>query len=223
MTAFVELVRRDLRLAVREGGAISTAIGFYLVVVAILPLGLGPDLNLLARIAPGVLWVALLLSALLSVDRIFHNDHEDGALELLALGPLPLELVVAAKALAHWISTGMPLVLAAPVLALLLNLPAEAFGVLVLTMATGTPAISFLGAIGAALTLGMSARGGLLLSLLILPLYVPVLIFGVSAMNAVITGPAPFLSSYLILCALTLATLVLAPLAAAAALRLNLQ
>lgn len=222
MTAFVDLVRRDLRLAVREGGAISTAIGFYLVVVAILPLGLGPDLNLLARIAPGVLWVALLLSALLSVDRIFHNDHEDGALELLALGPLPLELVVAAKALAHWISTGIPLVLAAPVLALLLNLPGEAFGVLVLTMATGTPAISFLGAIGAALTLGIR-RGGLLLSLLILPLYVPILIFGVSAMNAVITGPAPFLSSYLILCALTLATLVLAPLAAAAALRLNLQ
>lgn len=222
MNAFVQLVRRDLRLAVREGGAISTAIGFYLVVVAILPLGLGPDLNLLARIAPGVLWVALLLSALLSVDRIFHNDHEDGALELLALGPLPLELVVAAKALAHWISTGIPLVLAAPVLALLLNLPAEAFGVLVLTMATGTPAISFLGAIGAALTLGIR-RGGLLLSLLILPLYVPILIFGVSTMNAVITGPAPFMPSYLILCALTLATLVLAPVATAAALRLNLQ
>ncbi len=222
MNAFVDLVRRDLRLAVREGGAISTAIGFYLVVVAILPLGLGPDLNLLARIAPGVLWVALLLSALLSVDRIFHNDHEDGALELLAMGPLPLELVAAAKALAHWISTGVPLVLAAPVLALLLNLPAEAFGVLVLTMATGTPAISFLGAIGAALTLGLR-RGGLLLSLLILPLYVPVLIFGISAMNAVITGPSPFLPSYLILCALTLVTLVLAPVATAAALRLNLQ
>lgn len=222
MKAFLQLVRRDLRLAVREGGAISTAIGFYLVVVAILPLGLGPDLNLLARIAPGVLWVALLLSALLSVDRIFHNDHEDGALELLALGPLPLELVVAAKALAHWISTGIPLVLAAPVLALLLNLPGQAFGVLVVTMATGTPAISFLGAIGAALTLGIR-RGGLLLSLLILPLYVPILIFGVSAMSAVITGPAPFLPPYLILCALTLVTLVLAPVAAAAALRLNLQ
>lgn len=222
MNAFINLVRRDLHLAVREGGAISTAIGFYLVVVAILPLGLGPDLNLLSRIAPGVLWVALLLSALLSVDRIFHNDHEDGALELLAMGPLPLELVAAAKALAHWISTGLPLVLAAPVLALLLNLPAEAFGVLVLTMATGTPAISFLGAVGAALTLGLR-RGGLLLSLLILPLYVPILIFGVSAMNAVITGPAPFLPSYLILCALTLVTLVLAPVATAAALRLNLQ
>jgi heme exporter protein B len=221
MSTFAALLARDLRLAWREGGAITTALGFYLVVVAILPLGLGPDLNLLARIAPGVLWVALLLSALLSVDRIFHNDYEDGALELLALGPLPLELIAAAKALAHWLSTGLPLVLAAPVLALLLNLPAEAFGVLVLTMATGSPAISFLGSIGAALTLGLR-RGGPLLPLLILPLYVPVLIFGVSAMNAVITGPAPFMPSYLILCALTLATIVLAPVAAAAALRLNL-
>ena len=222
MSAFLDLVRRDLRLAVREGGAISTALGFYLIVVAILPLGLGPDLNLLSRIAPGVLWVALLLSALLSVDRIFHNDYEDGALEVLALGPLPLELVAAAKSLAHWISTGIPLVLAAPVLGLLLNLPPKAFGVLMLTMATGTPAISFLGGVGAALTLGLR-RGGLLLSLLILPLYVPVLIFGVSAMNAVIVGPASFMSSYLVLCALTLATLVLTPIATAAALRLNLQ
>lgn len=222
MKEFISLVRRDLRLARREGGAISTALGFYLIVVAILPLGLGPDLNLLSRIAPGVLWVALLLAALLSADRIFHNDLEDGTLEVIALGPLPLELVVAAKSLAHWISIGIPLAVAAPVLALLLNLPADAFWVLFLTMVTGTPALSFMGAIGAALTLGLG-RGGQLLSLLILPLYVPVLIFGVAAMNAVITGPAPFLSSYLILLALTLATLVLAPVAAAAALRLNLQ
>jgi heme exporter protein B len=222
MSAFWELVKRDLRLAIREGGAISTAIGFYLIVVAILPLGLGPDLNLLARIAPGLLWVALLLSALLSVDRIFHNDHEDGALELIALGPLPLELVAAAKAMAHWLSTGLPLVLAAPVLALLLNLPGEAFGILLLTMVTGSPAISLLGAIGAALTLGLR-RGGMLLALLILPLYVPILIFGVSAMNAVIVGPGSFLQPYLILCALTLASVALAPIATAAALRLNLQ
>jgi len=222
MKEFMSLVRRDLRLARREGGAISTALGFYLIVVSVLPLGLGPDLNLLSRIAPGILWVALLLSALLSADRIFHNDLEDGTLEVIALGPLPLELVVAAKSLAHWISIGIPLAIAAPVLALLLNLPAGAFWVLFLTMLTGTPALSFLGAIGAALTLGLR-RGGQLLSLLILPLYVPVLIFGVAAMNAVITGPASFLSSYLILLALTLATLVLAPIAAAAALRLNLQ
>ena len=222
MKAFLDLVRRDLRLAMREGGAISTAVAFYLIVVAILPLGLGPDLYLLARIAPGLLWVALLLAALLSVDRIFHDDWQDGSLELIALGPLPLELIAAAKALAHWISIGIPLTLAAPVLAMLLNLPAEAFGALLLTMITGTPAISFLGSIGAALTLGLK-RGGLLLALLILPLYIPVLVFGVSAMNAVITGPGSFMSSWLILCAITLATLALAPIAAAAALRLNLQ
>ncbi len=221
MSAFTALLMRDLRLAWREGGALLTALGFYLIVVAVLPLGLGPDLNLLARIAPGVLWVALLLAALLSVDRIFHNDFEDGALDTLALGPLPLELVAAAKAFAHWISTGIPLTLAAPVLGLLLNLPAEGYGPLMLTMATGTPAVSFIGAIGAALTLGLR-RGGLLLSLLILPLYVPVLIFGVSAMTAVIVGPGTFLPPYLILCALTLAAIVLAPVAAAAALRLNL-
>ena len=222
MRAFIALVTRDLHLAWREGGAISTALGFYLVVVSILPLGLGPDLNLLSRIAPGVLWVALLLAALLSVDRIFHNDHEDGTLDALALGPLPLELVAFAKALAHWISIGIPLTIAAPILALLLNLPEGAFWVLVLTMITGTPAISFIGSIGAALTLGLG-RGGLLLALLILPLYVPILIFGVSAMNAVIIGPGPFMPSFLILCALTLASLVLAPFAAAAALRLNLS
>ena len=221
MSAFLELIRRDLRLAVREGGALTTALGFYLIVVAILPLGLGPDLKLLSRIAPGVLWVALLLAALLSVGRIFHNDYEDGALEVLALGPLPLELVAGAKALAHWISTGIPLTLAAPILGLLLNLPEEAYGALLLTMATGTPAVSFVGAIGSALTLGLR-RGGLLLALLILPLYVPVLIFGVSAMNAVITGPASFWPPFMILCALSLASLVLAPIAAAAALRANL-
>lgn len=221
MSAFLALLRRDLRLSLRQGGAVATALGFYLVVVAVLPLGLGPDLDLLARIAPGTLWVALLLAALLSMDRIFHDDHEDGTLELLALGPLPLELVAAAKALAHWLSTGLPLVLAAPVLALLLNLPGEAFAVLVLAMITGTPAVSFLGAVGAALTLGVR-RGGPLLPLLILPLYVPVLVFGASTVNAALAGPAPFLPSWMILCALTLATIALAPIAAAAALRLNL-
>ncbi len=222
MRVFLALVRRDLHLALREGGAIGTALGFYLIVIAILPLGLGPDLNLLGRIAPGVLWVALLLSALLSVDRIFHNDYEDGAIEILAMGSLPLELVAAAKSLAHWISTGIPLALMAPVLGLLLNLEAKAFGVLVLTMLVGTPAISFIGAIGAALTLGLR-RSGLLLSLLLLPLYVPVLIFGVSSVMAVVSGPASFSASFSILCAITLAAMVLAPIAAAAALRLNLQ
>jgi len=219
---FTALVRRDIRLALREGGAIATALGFYLIVVAIMPLGLGPDLKLLGRIAAGVLWVALLLSALLSLDRIFMNDFEDGSLEVMALGPLPLELVVVAKSLAHWITTGIPLALAAPVLGLLLNLDDGAFGVLVLTTFVGTLGVSFIGAIGAALTLGLG-RGGLLLSLLILPLYVPILIFGVSSVMAVITGPSSFTASFMILSAISLAAVVLAPWAAGAALRMQFR
>ena len=169
---FATLLKRDLRLAVREGGAIGTALGFYLVVVALIPLGLGPDLKLLSRIAPGVLWIALLLSALLSLGRVFETDYEDGSLEVMATGPLPLELVAAAKSIAHWLSTAVPLTLMAPLLGLLLNLELAAYPLLVLTMLVGTPAISFLGAIGAALTLG-ARRGGLLIALLVLPLYVP--------------------------------------------------
>ncbi len=222
MSPFLALVRRDLALAFREGGAVGTTLGFYLMVVTMLPLGLGPDLNLLSRIAPGVLWVALLLAALLSLDRIFLNDYEEGALEVMALGPMPLELVAAAKSLAHWISTGIPLALITPALGLLLNLDIDAYGVLVLTMLAGTPAISFIGAIGGALTLGLR-RGGLLLSLLVLPLYVPTLIFGISSVNAVLMGPGGFAASFLILCALSLASLVLAPIAAAAAIRMQLQ
>ena len=222
MNGFISLVARDIRLALREGGAIGTALGFYFIVVAVLPLGLGPDLKLLARIAPGVLWVALLLSALLSLDRIFLNDFEDGSLEVMALGPLPLEMVVAAKSLAHWITTGVPLALMAPVLGLLLNLDINAYGVLVLTMLVGTLAVSFIGAIGAALTLGLG-RGGLLLSLLMLPLYVPILIFGVGSVMAVIVGPSSFTASFMILCAISLAAIVLAPWAAGAALRMQFQ
>ena len=221
MSAFGILFRRDLTLAWREGAAIGTALGFYLIVVAILPLGLGPDLKLLSRIAPGVLWVSLLLAALLSADRIFHADHEDGSLEAIALGPLPLELVVAAKALAHWLSTALPLALAAPVLGLMLNLDLDGYGPLLASMIAGTPALSFIGAIGAALTVGIR-RGGLLLSLLVLPLYVPVLIFGVSAVEAALLRPEAFLQSFLILAALSIAAIVLAPFAAAAALRLHL-
>ncbi|MGZ5849257.1 MAG: heme exporter protein CcmB [Methyloceanibacter sp.] len=218
MTPAVALLRRDIRLAWREGGAIGTALGFYLVVVAITPLGLGPDLNLLSRIAQGVLWVALLLASLLSADRIFHNDYEDGALDVLATGPLPLTLVAALKSLAHWITTGVPLALLAPILGLLLNLPIEAFPLLVLAMLAGTPAVSFLAAIGASLTLGLR-RSGVLLALLVLPLYVPVLIFGVATVSAATTGPASPWPPLLMLCALSLASIVLAPIAAAAALR----
>jgi heme exporter protein B len=222
MKAALSLIRRDLLLARRQGGALVTALGFYLIIVSAIPLGLGPDLNLLSRIAPGVLWVALLLSSLLSADRMFHEDHEDGSLEVIALGPLPLEIVAFAKALAHWLSVGVPLLLLAPLLALMLNMEARAYGPLMLTLVAGTPAISFLSGIGAALTLGMR-RGGLLAPLIILPLFVPILIFGVAAIDAVVTGPGSFAAPFSILCALTLASCVLAPLATAAALRLNVS
>ncbi|MGB6907618.1 MAG: heme exporter protein CcmB [Methyloceanibacter sp.] len=216
------LFRRDVRLAWREGGTTGTALGFYLVVVAIIPLGLGPDLNLLSRIAPAELWVALLLASLLSADRIFHNDYEDGSLDVLAMGPLPLELVAALKSLAHWVVTGVPLALLAPLLGLLLNLPIDAFPLLVLAMLAGTPAVSFVAAIGAGLTLGLR-RSGVLLALLVLPLYVPVLIFGVATVSAASVGPASPWPPFLMLCALSLASLVLAPIAAAAALRTALR
>jgi len=222
MTEALALLRRDLALAFREGGAIGTALGFYLIVVALTPLGLGPDLNLLARIAPGMLWIGLLLAALLSADRIVHNDYEDGTLDVLATGPLPLPLVTAIKSLAHWITTGVPLALIAPLLGLLLNLPLNAIPLLVLSMLAGTPAVSFVAAIGASLTLGLR-RSGLLLALLVLPLYVPVLIFGVAAASAAIVGPASPWPPLLMLTALSLASLVLAPLAASAALRNTLR
>jgi heme exporter protein B len=222
MKAALALLARDVMLAWREGGAVGTAIGFYLVVVAITPLGLGPDLNLLARIAPGMLWIALLLAALLSADRIFHNDYEDGALDVLTTGPLPLPLVAAVKSLAHWLTTGVPLALLAPLLGLLLNLPVAAWPLLVLAMLVGTPAVSFVASIGASLTLGLR-RSGLLLALLVLPLYVPVLIFGVATASAAITGPTSSWPPFLMLCALSLASIVLSPIAAAAALRTALR
>jgi len=222
VSAALALLVRDVKLAWREGGAIGVALGFYLVVVAIMPFGLGPDLNLLARVAPGMLWVALLLAALLSADRIFHNDYEDGTLDVLATGPLPLPVVAAIKSLAHWITTGIPLALLAPVLGLLLNLPFDAMPLLVLAMLAGTPAVSFIAAIGASLTLGLR-RSGLLLALLVLPLYVPVLIFGVSTVSAAVVGPGSPWPPFLMLCALSLASIVLAPLAAAAALRTALR
>jgi heme exporter protein B len=222
MSAFLELARRDLRVAWKEGGTVGVALGFYLVVVTLLPLGIGPDLNLLRRIAPGVLWVALLLAALLSLGRMFETDLEDGSLEVLATGPLPLEAVAAAKSLAHWLTTGVPLTGLAPLLGLLLDIEPETYGVLTLSMLAGTPAVSSLGAVGAALTL-RTRRGGLLLALLMLPLFVPTLVFGIEAVRASSLGSEAFLPSFLMLCAVSLAALVLAPLAAAAALRFHLQ
>ncbi len=222
MSAFFTLLKRDLRLALRDGGALGTALGFYLIVVSLLPLGLGPDLNLLSRIAPGILWIALLLAALLSLSRMFETDYEDGSLEAIAAGPLPLELMAGAKALAHALTTGVPLVVITPVLALMLNLDLKAYPVLIASMGLGIPAISFLGSIGAALTL-KTRRGGLLLALLVLPLYVPTLIFGISAVNAALSGPQGASSSFLILSAVSLVSLVVGPLAAAAALRIQMQ
>lgn len=209
---FLTLVARDVRLAWREGGAVGTALGFYLVVVTLLPLGLGPDLKLLSRIAPGVLWVALLLSALLSMERIFQTDYEDGTLDVLATGPLPLPLMALAKTLGHWISTALPLVLLAPVLGLLLNLEVQSYGPLLLSMLAGTPAVSLLGGAGAALTCGLR-RAGMLLALLLMPLYVPIVIFGVAAAS---TGA---MEPFAILGAFTLISAIVAPLAAGAALK----
>jgi heme exporter protein B len=222
MNPFRELLRRELAIAWKDGGSLGVALGFYLIVITMLPLGLGPDLSLLARIAPGLLWVALLLSALLSLGRLFESDLEDGSLEVLSTGPLPLEAVAATKSLAHWLTTGVPLALLAPVLGLLLNLQPDAYAVLIATMLIGTPAISFVGGIGAALTL-RTRRGGLLLALLMLPLFVPTLIFGISAISAALTNSEAYGPSLLILAAISLASVALAPLATGAALRLQLQ
>jgi heme exporter protein B len=222
MSAFRQLLARDLALAWKEGGAIGVTLGFFLVVVTMLPLSLGPDLNLLSRIAAGVLWVALLLAALLSLGRLFETDLEDGSLDVLATGPLALEGVVAAKGLAHWLSTGLPLTVLAPLLGLLLNLPGDGYLMLIATMLAGTPAVSFLGAIGAALTL-RTRRGGLLLALLMLPLFVPTLVFGIAVVNATTFEGSAVLPPFLILVAISLAAVVLAPLAAAAALRFQLR
>ncbi len=221
MSAFLTLVKRDLRIAVREGTTIGTALGFYLIVVTLLPLGLGPDLKLLASIAAGVLWIGLLLAALLSLSRMFESDEEDGTLEVLASGPLPLEAVAAAKALAHWISTGIPLAVLSPLLALLLNLDAAAYPALLATTVVGTPAVSFFGAIGAALTM-RARRSGLLIALLVLPLYVPTLVFAIPSVGGSATGDNAS-ASFLLLAAVSLVALVLAPLAAGAALRLQMR
>lgn len=224
MRAFMALVARDLRLAVRLGGGGGMAVFFFLVVIALLPLGIGPDRALLAKVAPGMLWVALLLAALLTLDRLFQADYEDGSLDLLTMGEMPLELIVVAKALCHWLTTGLPLVIAAPVLGVLLSLPAPVFPPLMLAMLIGTPALSFLGAIGAALTVGIR-RGGLLASLLVLPFYIPVLIFGVGAAEAGAGGYSGEAGgqSLILLGAVALASLVLGPLGGAAALRANLR
>lgn len=222
MTALSALMLRDMRLAVRIGGGAVIGVLFFLTVVTLVPFALGPDLALLARIGPSVLWLGALLANLLALDRLIAMDHEDGSLDLMLTARVPLELALAAKALAHWLSTGLPLVVATPLLGLLLNVDARATGAVALTLLAGTPALTFIGLIGAALTVALR-RGGLLLAILILPLTIPVLIFGVAAGNAAIAGPMPFVAPFTILCALTLASLVIGPFAAAAALRHGLE
>lgn len=222
MSPFTSLLGRDMRLAVRVGGGALMGALFFLVVVSMIPFAIGPDLALLARIGPAILWLGALLASLLALDRLFATDYEDGSLDLLMMGGMPLELAVATKAIAHWITTGLPLVIVAPLLGLMLNVELHAVGWLALTLAAGTPALTFLGLIGAALSVALR-RGGLLVAVLVLPLTVPVLIFGVAAANAAIVGPAPFGPPFTILCALSLASLVLGPIAATAALRHGLE
>ena len=215
------LFLRDLRLAFRAGGGFGLGLAFFLILAVLVPLGIGPEPGILGRIAPGVLWVGALLACLLSLDRILALDWEDGSLELLATAPIPMEAVVAVKAAAHWVTTGLPLTLAAPLLGVLLNLPEGAYGWLVLSLALGTPALSVIGTFGAALTVGLR-RGGLLLSLLVLPLYVPTLIYGAEVVQR---GAAalPVATPLALLAGITAAAIALLPFASAAAIRINLR
>jgi heme exporter protein B len=222
MDALSALLWRDARIALRVGGGALVAVLFFLIVVTVVPLGVGPDLALLARLGPAILWIGALLASLLALDRLLAADHEDGSLDLILMGRTPLELAVAAKALAHWLTTGLPLVIAAPALGLFLNLEPRAIGAVMLTLLVGTPALTFIGLIGAALA-AVLRRGGLMLAVLVLPLSIPVLIFGVSASNAAVAGPLPFGTPFAILAALTLMSLVVGPVAAAAALRHGLD
>lgn len=217
----IALLWRDLRLAVRAGGGFGLAVAFFLIVCTLVPFGVGPEPARLRPIGPGILWVGALLSCLLSLDRVLALDHEDGSLELLATAPLPLEAVIAVKALAHWLTTGLPLVVVAPLFGLLVHLPGQGVPWLVASLALGTPGLSMLGAFGAAVTVGLR-RGGLLMSLLVLPLYVPTLILGAEAVRRGVEGGDPG-QALLLLGGLTLGTLALVPLAAAGALRVNLR
>jgi heme exporter protein B len=222
MTALSALLMRDMRIAVRVGGGALIGVLFFVVVVTLTPFALGPDLALLKRIGPAILWLGALLASLLALDRLFASDYEDGSLDLILTGRAPLELVIAAKGLAHWLTTAVPLIVAAPLIGLLLDIEAPAQAGVVLTLLVGTPALTFIGIVGAAIAVTLR-RGGLLLAIIVLPLTVPVLIFGVAAANAAVGGPAPFGTPFTVLCALTLASLVIGPFAAAAALRLDVE
>ena len=215
------LLIRDIRLAVRAGGGFGLGLAFFLIVIVMVPFAVGADTGLLSKIAPGVLWIGALLACLLSLDRLLALDFEDGTLDLLATAPLPLEAGLSVKALAHWITTGLPLVIAGPVLGVLMNLPTQGYGWLVLSLLLGTPALSVIGTFGAALTVGIK-RGGLLLSLLVLPLYLPTLIFGAEAAQRGAAG-ADASTPMLLLAGISAATIALMPFASAAVLKVNLR
>ena len=217
----IALLLRDLRLATRAGGGFGLGLVFFLIVVVLVPFGVGPETAVLSKIASGILWIAALLAALLSLDRIFALDHEDGALTLLATAPIPLEMVGVAKAIAHWLTTGLPLSIAAPILGVLLQLQSSAYVFVAMTLLLGTPALSMIGTFGAALTVGIR-RGGLLLSLLVLPLYVPTLIFGAEAVRRGAQG-LDATTPLLMLGGITAGSFASLPFATAAVLRINLR
>lgn len=219
--AFFMMVRRDLILALRQRSELANPLLFFVLVVSLFPLGVSPDSALLRTLAPGVIWVAALLATLLALDNLFRSDFDDGSLEQLLVSPQPTTVLVLAKVLAHWLLTGLPLLLAAPLLGLLLSMPAAALGTLLATLALGTPTLSLVGAIGVALTVGLR-RGGALLSLLVLPLYIPVLIFGANAVDAAAAG-LPATGQLYVLGAILALAAALAPLAAAAALRISVN
>lgn len=221
MSAFALIAGRDLRLALRQPGDSAMVLVFFVLATVLFPFGIGPEPNILARIAAGLLWVMALLAAMLSFDRLFQADYEDGALELLILSPVPPFLTVLAKCAAHWLTTGLPLVVATPLLAMMLQLHADGYGVLIGAMLLGTPTISLIGAVGAALTLG-ARRGGVLVSLLVLPLLIPVLIFGAGAVDAAVGG-FPARVHLLFMGAMLLGALALCPWASSAALRQALE
>jgi heme exporter protein B len=221
MSAFLAIVARDLRLAIRRGGEAALTLGFFVVAITLFPFGVGPEPALLGRIAAGIIWVTALLAATVSFDRLFRADMEDGTLELLALQPLPLELVVLAKAIAHWLMTGLAVTLLAPLMGLMLNLPGPAYGPLIVGLLIGTPTISLLGGVGAALVLS-ARRGGALIGLLVLPLFLPALIFGISAVEAVLIG-MPLAPHLLILAAVLAVALPVGIFGTAGALRLALE
>lgn len=217
MNGVAAILGREMRLALRQSSDTMMVIAFFVIAVVLFPFGVGPEPNMLARIGPGVIWVAALLAAMLSMERMFQADYEDGSLELLVLTPVPLELTVIAKVFSHWLTTGLPLIVVSPLLAVMMNIPTEGWGILILSLALGTPTLSLIGAVGAGLVLG-ARRGGVLLSLLVLPLFIPVLIFGVGSVDMILNG-LEAKAHILLLGGILLGSLALTPWAIAAAVR----